>query len=215
MPRFDSRQPVTAATLTPKGASGAARPPTSRATDTTTDTTTDTNTYNTTNTNTKTDRHRPAPGSKRGCRKRPYNGKSLFNTLSVTQINLHRANKAWSTLVSHIIGLQHPIILATEPYTLKCNKLPKVHKDLDAAYLKSSSIKPRAAILFHRSVASKCSELPQFTTQDLVAVHFKHLTEECIFVSAYMDVNKEIPPPELTKVVTHANLPWHTSHSGL
>ncbi len=125
--------------------------------------------------------------------------------IAVTQINLRRKQNAWSTLMSNISGRRNPVILATEPYTNKNNLLPKVHKDLIPFYYKKGDVRPRAALLTHKNLADRCWELTQFTTPDQVAIKIKHDGKELILASSYMDGTKEVPPPELTPLVTYAN----------
>ena len=124
--------------------------------------------------------------------------------ISVTQINLRHTGRAWSTLLTNIFGRNNPIILATEPYTQKNHKLPRVHKDLVSFYYKKGDIRPRAAILVHKNLADRCWELPQFTTHDQVAIRIKHDHKELVMVSTYMDGNKPVPPKELTLIVDYA-----------
>ena len=130
---------------------------------------------------------------------------SNFDMISVTQINLRRKQKAWSTLISNIHGRRNPIVLATEPYTTKNNLLPKVHKDLTPFYYKKGDVRPRAALLTHKNLEDRVWELTQFTTPDQVAIKIKHDSKELILASSYMDGNKVVPPPELAPLVAYAN----------
>ena len=134
------------------------------------------------------------------CSSKPGN----FDMISLTQINLHRKKKAWSTLLSNTHGRRNPIILASEPYT-KNNLIPKVHKDLTPYYYKKGDVRPRAAILTHKNLEDRVWELSQFTTPDQVAIKIKHDGQELILASSYMDGNKVVPPPELTSLVAYAN----------
>ena len=107
-------------------------------------------------------------------------------------------------MITNLVGIKNPIVLATEPYFLKTNKLPKVHKDLIPYYYDKGDSSPRAAALVHKSVANRCWELAQFTTADQVVLRIKHNKEDLILVTIYMDGNKQVPPPELTPVVEYA-----------
>ena len=128
----------------------------------------------------------------------------ISDIISVTQINLRHTGQAWSTLLSHIFGRRNPIIIASEPYAYKNNKLPKVHKDLISFYSKKGVCRPRAALLVHKHLANKCWELSQFTTYDQVAIQIKHDNKEIVIVSSYMDGDKQVPPSEMTAVVDYA-----------
>ena len=131
--------------------------------------------------------------------------------ISITQINLRHTKGAWGTLLSNIFAKRNPVVLVTEPYVETNNQLPKVHKDLVPFYYKKGDVRPRAAILIHKSLADKCWELPQFTTKDQVAIKINHDSKDIILVSSYMDSTIDnVPPTETIPLVDYAkqhNLP--------
>ena len=96
----------------------------------------------------------------------------------------------------------NPIILASEPYVMKNNRIPAVHSDLVSFYKKGHT-KPRAAIILHKQLANKCWELAQFTTTDQVAVKLKIKGLEVILFSTYMCAKNESPPPDVEKVIKY------------
>ena len=144
----------------------------------------------------------------------PAKGKKFVRSsdfISITQINLRHTKGAWGTLLSNIFAKRNPVVLATEPYVETNNQLPKVHKDLVPFYYKKGDVRPRAAILIHKSLADKCWELPQFTTKDQIAIKINHDSKDIILVSSYMDSTLDnVPPTEMTPLVDYAkqhNLP--------
>jgi ribonuclease HI len=134
------------------------------------------------------------------------------SSISVTQINLHKAKHTWHTLVANIVGDTSPLILATEPYADTTNTIPPVHSDLSLFYYREGDKKPRAAIAIHNRLLEKGWELTQFTTPDLVAMKLRLDKGEIVVVSCYMDGRPEmaVPPNDLRPVVDFArtnNLP--------
>ena len=134
------------------------------------------------------------------------------SSISVTQINLHKAKHTWHTLVANIVGDTFPLILATEPYADNTNTIPPVHSDLSLFYCRGGDKRPRAAIAIHNRLLEKGWELTQFTTPDLVAMKLRLDRGEIVVVSCYMDGRPEmaVPPSDLRPVVDfakHNNLP--------
>jgi len=127
--------------------------------------------------------------------------------VSFTQINLHGAKVAWDTLLIKIVRDTNPIILATEPYSLKNNKIPVIQNDLLPFYQKNGGKKPRAAILIHKGLADRSWELTQFTTADQVAIKLEINKKEVVLCSVYMEGGKKapIPPPDLAGIIEYTN----------
>ena len=46
----------------------------------------------------------------------PLKPKGKSDLLSFVQINLRHTQRAWSTLITNLVGIKNPIVLATEPY---------------------------------------------------------------------------------------------------
>ena len=140
-------------------------------------------------------------GSRTGSRTK---GKLECDTLSVTQINLKRKRNAWGTLLSNIRGKKNPIILVTEPHTDTNHHITTTNRDLQSYYCKKGEQRPRAALIVHKQLESRCWELEQFTTPDLVAIKIKREEKELILASSYMDITKTAPPPETLPIVKYA-----------
>ena len=132
-------------------------------------------------------------------------GKSVTDTYSVTQINLKRKYNAWGTLLTNIHGRKNPIILATEPYTNNKHLMPNINKDLISVYCNKGEVRPRAAIVLHKSLESKCWKMHDYTTPDQAAVKIKLDNIELILASTYMDINGPVPPHETSPLATYAN----------
>ena len=134
-----------------------------------------------------------------------HKNKHKKNSLSFLQINTKKKKIAWDTLISNIHGINNPIILVTEPYTDNKNTIPHIHKDLIPYYHKHNSTKPRAAILIHKSLDNKCSVIPEFTNKDQTTLKIQHNDKSYIINSTYMDINENIPPPQLTELVNYTD----------
>ncbi len=131
------------------------------------------NTQRQQNMTTKHDRRKPRATGTNGSNCR---GKSVTDTYSVTQINLKRKYNAWGTLLTNIHGRKNPIILATEPYTNNKHLMPNINKDLISVYCNKGEVRPRAAIVLHKSLESKCWKMHDYTTPDQAAVKLNSTT---------------------------------------
>ena len=137
--------------------------------------------------------------------KNKQNTNKTNNNLFFTQINLQKKRNAWNTLLTNIQGKANPIILATEPYIDKNNFIPSIHKNLTPFYCKKPGSKTRAAILVHKTLENNCWELQQFTTPDQITLKIRLDSRVYLITSSYMDITKQIPPPDLTAVVNYAD----------
>ena len=151
---------------------------------------------------------RPGPGvgpsTKHPTIKDRQKGNVKSDCLSFIQINLKKKRGAWGTLVSNIQGKVNPIILASEPYSNNKNIIPNVHRDLVPYYCNLGTLKPRAAILVHKSINNNCWELQQFTTPDLVAIKCRQDARDIILASVYMDINTSVNSPNLISLINYA-----------
>ncbi len=94
--------------------------------------------------------------------------------------------------------------MASEPYTNNKHQLPTINKDLNSYYCKDGVIRPRAAVVIHKSLEPKCWELQNFTTPDQVAIKIRIDSKELILASSYMDINGPVLPPETTPLAKFA-----------
>ena len=124
--------------------------------------------------------------------------------LNITQINLQKSGKATKALVSNLVGIPNPVVLASEPQTTTKNLLARVQNDLVLYYYKTKDVRPRAAIMVHKQLSERSWELSQFTTPDQVAIKITIGSQPLILVSSYMDGTKAIPPSELLPVINYA-----------
>ena len=75
---------------------------------------------------------------------------------------------------------------------------------MNSYYYKKGDIRPRAAIVLHKSLEPRCWELEKFTTPDQVAIKIRVESRELILASSYMDINGPVPPPETTPLAKFA-----------
>ena len=120
--------------------------------------------------------------------------------LSFIQINLHKASQATLMLGGQFEGKNQMVALITEPYTYK-NKITGMPKGVKivSAKLKESEPGPRAGIA--SSVDLKITAMDNWCSRDCAVALTTIRGVRTVLVSLYLDINKEIQPAWLGKLM--------------
>ena len=124
------------------------------------------------------------------------------------QINLQHAKASTHLLCSELAKLHTTIALIQEPWVLNnavqgLTSIP----NYKCFYFRSNN-RPRAAIVVSNNIIAET--LPQFTDRDLVAFAFSQYQQHnnsrpVIVASAYLPIDKDIPSPKLSALVSYCN----------
>ena len=131
--------------------------------------------------------------------------KTKSNGFECWQINLHRSKAASYNLCEVTKNIRSDIVLIQEPWTyggairskLRGWKLFQGNK---------KDKRPRACIYVTSDVI--CSLIPQFSSEDVVAVRVKNVRREgdsFVFVSAYMALEEPAPPVILKELLSFSD----------
>ena len=135
----------------------------------------------------------------------PAKSENFMDSLKVTQINLKRKAEAWGHLLGSLAGTKNPALLITEPPTDNEHQLTCAGDDMILFYCKLGQVRPRAAIMMHRSMKELCSEVKHLTSPDAVAVKVTLNGTNFIFASLYMDITQPVTSNIFTELSSMAN----------
>ena len=131
--------------------------------------------------------------------------KNKLNGFECWQINLHRSKAASYNLCEVTKNIGSGIILAQEPWTYggAIRSKPRGWKLFQG---NEKDKRPRACIYVTSDMT--CFLIPQFSSEDVVAVRVKSVRREgdsFIFVSAYMAMEEPAPPEILKELLSFSD----------
>ena len=121
--------------------------------------------------------------------------------VACVQLNMHKARLATTTLTEYLLVFP-AIAFLTEPYCAY-NKIPAMPKGYHLFPSGPSSTNPRAALLVPMEYPA--TQLPQFSSRDVITAQVTFSQQSYILVSFYDDVNVDPVPQLLQQVHDYAH----------
>ena len=131
--------------------------------------------------------------------------KNKSNGFECWQINLHRCKAASYNLCEVTKNIRSGIVLIQEPWTYESAIRSKL-RGWKLFQGNKKNKRPRACIYVTSDMT--CSLIPQFSSEDVVAVRVKNVRREgdnFVFVSAYMALEEPAPPVILKELLSFSD----------